>query len=137
MSLLTAAVAGLVDQRSPDRGNCADRRFAVVRRDPDVPYPNPSFSLLADLHATLRRGRAMANNHHHMSAPRVDLTHCDVEIHPDPVAGTVLVTVKLSTDAAIDVALHLISAVAQMKMSPAPAEAGSIRFPRSTPRPLT
>jgi hypothetical protein len=109
----------------------------VVRRGPDVPYQNPSFSLLADLHATLRRGRAMANNHHHMSAPRVDLTHCDVEIHPDPVAGTVLVTVKLSTDAAIDVALHLISAVAQMKMSPAPAEAGSIRFPRSTPRPLT
>jgi hypothetical protein len=48
----------------------------------------------------------MANNHHHMYAPRVDLSHCGIEIHPDPAAGMVQVTVRLNTDAAIDVALR-------------------------------
>ena len=73
----------------------------------------------------------MANDHPKMSSPQVDLSHCDIEIHPDPAAGMVQVTVRLNTDTAIDVALRLVSAVTRMKMSPAPAEAGLIRLPRS------
>jgi hypothetical protein len=69
-------------------------------------------------------------------SPRIDLDHCGIEIQPDPAAGTVSVTVRLSTEAAIDVALHLVSAVARMKTSPGPGEATLIRLPRSTPRPL-
>jgi hypothetical protein len=78
----------------------------------------------------------MASDHPSMSSPRVDLNHCGIEIYPDPAAGTVLVAIRLSTDAAIDVALHLVSAVTRMKASPGPGEAALIRMPRSTPRPL-
>ena len=74
------------------------------------------------------------SGHHSMPSSRVDLDHCSIEIQPDPAAGMVLVTVRLSTEAAIDVALHLVSAVTRMKTSPASAGAGLIRLPTSTPR---
>jgi hypothetical protein len=79
----------------------------------------------------------MVRDHPSVPSPRVDLDDCGIEIHPDPAAGMVLVTVRLSTEAAIDVALHLVSAVTRMKTSPASAGAGLIRFPSSTPRTST
>jgi hypothetical protein len=63
---------------------------------------------------------------------QVELDHCGIEIQPDPAAGKVSVTVRLSTEAAIDVALHLVSAVTRMKTTPTAPRAGLLRFPSST-----